>query len=153
MALRTRLSLVTALTVGSLLFGGSQLSALAKEQGAGKGNANKVEHAQANAQRDNKHAERDQRQAERDEDKAEREHAKPETVHVQANNVQAAATNDNRVDEPDRVTGATRPGLGCGDDNHVHTGPPGNPDKECKAKHQDNDDDDDESEEVEAEDD
>jgi hypothetical protein len=25
-----------------------------------------------------------------------------------------------------------RPGLGCGDKNHTHTGPPGNPDKECK---------------------
>lgn len=25
-----------------------------------------------------------------------------------------------------------RPGLGCGDKNHVHTGPPGNPDKTCK---------------------
>jgi anti-sigma factor RsiW len=25
-----------------------------------------------------------------------------------------------------------RPGLGCGDKNHTHTGPPGNPDKTCK---------------------
>ena len=25
-----------------------------------------------------------------------------------------------------------RPGLGCGDQNHIHTGPPGNPDKTCK---------------------
>jgi hypothetical protein len=25
-----------------------------------------------------------------------------------------------------------RPGLGCGDKNHIHTGPPGNPDKTCK---------------------
>jgi hypothetical protein len=24
-----------------------------------------------------------------------------------------------------------RPGLGCGDKNHIHTGPPGNPDKTC----------------------
>jgi hypothetical protein len=51
--------------------------------------------------------------------------------------VQAQAPDE--VDEPDRVTGATRPGLGCGDDNHVHTGPPGNPDKECKPKHDDSD--------------
>ena len=25
-----------------------------------------------------------------------------------------------------------RPGLGCGDQNHIHTGPPGNPNKTCK---------------------
>jgi hypothetical protein len=29
-----------------------------------------------------------------------------------------------------------RPGMGCGDKNHTHTGPPGNPDKnpatDCK---------------------
>jgi hypothetical protein len=25
-----------------------------------------------------------------------------------------------------------RPGLGCGDQNHIHTGPPGNPGKTCK---------------------
>jgi hypothetical protein len=25
-----------------------------------------------------------------------------------------------------------RPGLGCGDKNHIHTGPPGNPGKTCK---------------------
>ena len=33
---------------------------------------------------------------------------------------------------PSLVTGESRPGLGCGDTNHVHTGAPGNPDKECK---------------------
>lgn len=28
---------------------------------------------------------------------------------------------------PDSVTGGTRPGWGCGDTNHEHSGPPGNP--------------------------
>jgi hypothetical protein len=103
MASRTRLGLVTALTVASMLLGGGAMNALAKEHGHGNKHG-KVEHAQA-----------------------------------------TAAVSD-VVDAPDRVTGETRPGLGCGDDNHVHTGPPGNPDKECKAKHTDNheeDDDDD----------
>jgi hypothetical protein len=39
------------------------------------------------------------------------------------------------VTGPDRVTGDDRPGLGCGDMNHEHTGAPGNPDKECKDDH------------------
>lgn len=30
-------------------------------------------------------------------------------------------------------TGGSRPGLGCGDKNHHHTGVPGNPSKACKT--------------------
>ena len=37
------------------------------------------------------------------------------------------------VTPPGRVTGESRPGLGCGDDNHTHTGAPGNPDKTCRS--------------------
>ena len=99
MASRTRLGLVTALTVASMLLSGSAMSALAKDHGHGKGHA-KAEHAQ-----------------------------------------QVSSAEEDIVDAPDSVTGETRPGLGCGDDNHVHTGPPGNPDKECKDKHNDGDDD------------
>jgi hypothetical protein len=51
-----------------------------------------------------------------------RGHAKAEQARSAAADILAA---------PDSVTGGTRPGLGCGDKNHVHTGPPGNPDKEC----------------------
>jgi hypothetical protein len=97
MASRTRLGLVTALTIASMLLGGGAMSALAKDNGHGKGHG-AVEHAQARS-----------------------------------------AVEDT-VDEPDRVTGETRPGLGCGDRNHVHTGPPGNPDKACKDNHNDDDD-------------
>jgi len=34
------------------------------------------------------------------------------------------------------LTGSARPGWGCGDKNHVHTGPPGNPDAKspCNKK-------------------
>jgi hypothetical protein len=38
----------------------------------------------------------------------------------------AAATGTPELEE--------RPGLGCGDRNHIHTGPPGNPDKTCKDR-------------------
>ncbi len=31
------------------------------------------------------------------------------------------------VTPPGRPTGQDRPGWGCGDENHNHTGPPGNP--------------------------
>jgi hypothetical protein len=30
--------------------------------------------------------------------------------------------------------GGDRPGLGCGDKNHTHTGPPGNPDAQSPCK-------------------
>jgi hypothetical protein len=49
----------------------------------------------------------------------------------QAEHAQQAISADVE-NEPNRVTGESRPGLGCGDRNHVHTGPPGNPDKECE---------------------
>ena len=90
MASRTRLGLVTALTVASLLFSGGAMNALAKDNGHGKGHGKAAEHAQ-----------------------------------------QARSADNDVVDAPETTTGEARPGLGCGDQNHVHTGPPGNPDKEC----------------------
>jgi hypothetical protein len=138
MASRTRLGVVTALTVASFLLGGGAMNALAKDNGHGRGHGN-AEHAQA------EHGNAGHAQAEHGRaEAAQAEHAQAEQAQVeraQVEDAQAQAAVTDVVDEPDRVTGETRPGLGCGDDNHVHTGPPGNPDKECKAKHGDDSDD------------
>ena len=57
------------------------------------------------------------------------------------NNVQRRDDDDeDLVTPPARVTDDDRPGLGCGDDNHTHTGAPGNPDKMCKPHDGDDED-------------
>jgi hypothetical protein len=54
------------------------------------------------------------------------------------NNVQRVDDDqEDLVTPPSRVTGEDRPGLGCGDDNHPHTGAPGNPDATCKPHEDD----------------
>lgn len=102
-----RLSLVTALTIASLLVGSTTLSALAENgrngNGHGNGGQGRPEHAQTvNAEQH------------------------------QGNNGNNEGNDDNRlIAEPDRETNEVRPGLGCGDDNHEHSGAPGNPSVQC----------------------
>jgi hypothetical protein len=51
---------------------------------------------------------------------------------VQRSDSDTDSDDEDLVTPPSQVTKETRPGLGCGDDNHIHTGPPGNPGKVCK---------------------
>jgi hypothetical protein len=126
-----RLGWVTALTVASLLLGGGTLNALAEGHGGDKSRGNgsgNVEHGQQAAERpaEVRHANQSANRGREDDDKVD----------------------DDLVTPPAVVTEDPRPGMGCGDRNHEHLGAPGNPDKECKDRH-DHDDDDDGEHEVE----
>jgi hypothetical protein len=159
---RKGLTWVTALTVASLLLGGGAMNALAdghgRDGGRGGGGQGNAGHQQQQKPEEHK-----------DNGKHEGEASRPAAPAVVQNGPsQTQATNrhdddDDRgkpvvdrkrddddedededlVTRPERVTDEVRPGLGCGDDNHRHTGPPGNPDKECKQHEDANDDDDD----------
>jgi hypothetical protein len=52
-------------------------------------------------------------------------------------NDQDVDDDEDLVTPPVEVTENVRPGLGCGDENHEHTGPPGNPDQDCPDKFDD----------------
>jgi hypothetical protein len=132
---RKGLTWVTALTIASLLLGGGALNALANGRGGGDhggGNRGQPEHqqqaspAQVNHGNSVQHQPSDAGNANKDKDKG-------QDVDRHDNNDQDA----DLVTPPARVTDEERPGLGCGDDNHIHTGPPGNPDQECNS-HGDN---------------
>ena len=58
---------------------------------------------------------------------AKKHHAKKHKKHAKKHSVtqQTAATDDSKSSAQSQY--GTRPGKGCGDTNHVHTGPPGNP--------------------------
>lgn len=137
MTRRTGLTWVTALTVASLLLGAGALNALAEGHAGGEhgGGQAKPEHPQPQKPAV-------VTQAKNDGETAAAQHAPT---------APATAKHDDRVDDKDdvqrndhddndlvtppaRVTGEDRPGLGCGDDNHAHTGAPGNPDKTCKPR-------------------
>jgi hypothetical protein len=121
---RGRLTLVTALTVASLLLATSAVSALANGHGDSNGNGRgggqgNVEHTQQvstmNAPQSPSVGHGDDVQNNGD-----------------VNRQQGTGDQEDLVNAPAQVTGETRPGLGCGDRNHVHTGPPGNPGKTCQ---------------------
>ena len=125
---RTGLTWVTALTIASLLLGGGALNALAEGRGNGNGGGN----GKANAAQQQQ--QQSPAQVHRNDDKHDAEQAAPASLERRQ-----GADKDRDVEDlvtgPDRVTGEDRPGLGCGDENHEHTGAPGNPDKECKDNH------------------
>src|SRR5215216_4534728 len=158
---RVRLSWVTALTVASLLLGGGALNAFAERGGNGNGHgggSGKAEHQQQ-VQHQNQQQHNEGKAAEKSNNGSDRAAEVRRDVQASAAveerrgiNDDDAAVVEDLVAEPDQVTGETRPGLGCGDQNHEHTGAPGNPDLECKDKHNDDDDQGEaEVEEVEAE--
>jgi hypothetical protein len=136
---RNGLTWVTALTIASLLLGGGALNALAEGRGNGNGGGNGKANAAHQQQQqspaqvhrnDDKHdAEQQVAPAKHDDDDA----AKASLERGRGPNKDLDV--EDLVTGPDRVTGEDRPGLGCGDDNHEHTGAPGNPDKECKDDH------------------
>jgi hypothetical protein len=150
---RTRLVWVTALTVASLLLALGAMSALADDNGGrgnGKGRGSSTAQRQSppaqpqrvTASRDDK----DDKKADKAEAKADKAEVRLDAADKHDDDDRGMANRQNRVrdddedeDEdlvtgPDRVTQGDRPGLGCGDRNHEHTGPPGNPDKECKDR-------------------
>ncbi|SRR6266511_297736 len=143
---RTRLSWVTALTVASLLLGGGALNVFADGRGGGNGKGHgggsgNVEHQQQVQQQSPAEVHHDVQSSSHGNSQAS-EHGNSQVADDRRggdmdDDVDAAA---DLVTAPALVTEETRPGLGCGDKNFVHTGPPGNPDKECKDK--DNDDED-----------
>jgi hypothetical protein len=123
---RKGLTLVTALTVASLLLGGGALNALAAGRGDHGGtNRGKPEHQQ----------QQNPAQVNRGNDV---QHGDANNGNKPANNSDVDRNdNDDQdadlVTPPARVTDEDRPGLGCGDDNHIHTGAPGNPGLECNS--------------------
>jgi hypothetical protein len=160
---RRRLTWVTALTVASLLVGSTALNALAdnghgggnrgnggqgnqehgqvvhvQEHGGGGGDTHGNGHANASASDNHGNA---------DMDRGEDNHGAA-NITVQAERVDEDNDADDLITPPARVTeeerpGGERPGKGCGDENHEHMGPPGNPDNdECpqQAQHADDDD-------------
>jgi hypothetical protein len=130
---RKGLTWVTALTMASLLLGGGALNALANGHGGGDhggGNRGKPEHQQQSPAQVN-HGNNVQHQNSEDNNGNQN---KDKDVDRNGNDDQAV----DLVTPPARVTDEDRPGLGCGDDNHTHTGPPGNPDKECNSHADDN---------------
>lgn len=146
MTSRRRLTWVTALTVACLLLSGGALTALADEHGHGNGNGNsgkghnnppaKVEHQQRGDQAAPVTAHHDNAPQASEKDKGkDNDEAVSVTVTRDRDDEH---DNDDVVAQPVKETEEERPGLGCGDKNHVHTGPPGNPGKECKSH--DNDD-------------
>jgi len=113
---RIRLSWVTALTVASLLVGSGAINALADPR---DGNGHGDEHAQnVNNGSDNGHG-----------------HKTPTMTPTPSGAATMTPTPTvTPTANPTEVEDEDRPGLGCGDDNHVHTGPPGNPDAQCSAE-------------------
>lgn len=98
-----RLGLVTALTLTGLLVGATVMSAAANGPPDGRGNPH---HDQSAGPQDDGHPGRGLGLLRHAEDELE--------VAL--------------VTGPGRVTDGVRPGWGCGDENHLHSGPPGNPD-------------------------
>jgi hypothetical protein len=164
---RRRLTWVTALTVASLLLGGSALNALAEGHGGGNGNHGSGGPGKSDQQQQQNPAVINQAKhdgeshpvqqaspaqttattnAEKHEDEGDNVQ-KQDVANNNTSNAQKHQDNENDntnvqrhdddnedlVTPPARVTDEDRPGLGCGDDNHTHTGAPGNPDKTCKT--------------------
>ena len=165
---RGRLTWVTALTVASLLLGSGAINALAEGRdggggnghgGGGKGNA---EHAQtvstAHGESGESHGNANTATTQSDEhghaasanDKKNEGNASDDDTTTTTPTVTADADDaakmdredvedDDMVTPPVRVTLEDRPGLGCGDENHHHTGAPGNDDVSCKKSDDDSD--------------
>ena len=144
---RKGLTWVTALTVASLLLGGGALNALAEEHGGGNRGRSGQAHAEhqqqkpAVANQTNESGEsEDVKQAspasatatahESDDDKNQNDNGQVQRKHED--------DTEDLVTPPARVTEESRPGLGCGDDNHTHTGAPGNAEMACKHDDGDN---------------
>lgn len=144
---RTRLSWVTVLTILSLLLGGSALNAFADGPNGNKGHgggSGKVEHQQqgnsAEVRQNVQSSDHGQGQSRAEENRQGRGHDDDEaSAQAQDNDEDMGDAAEDLVTQPDQVTDEVRPGLGCGDENHVHTGAPGNPDVECPAKFQEGD--------------
>jgi hypothetical protein len=143
---RRRLGLVTALTIASLLIGSTAMNALADHGrdggGHGNGDQGKPGHAQViqdqhrgGGNGNDQGGGNDNRGAGNDNAHANRAST---TTSTETTTVAVAATTamepdaDDLINQPAQETEEQRPGLGCGDDNHVHTGPPGNPGKQCR---------------------
>ena len=175
---RTRLGLVTVLTVGGLLLAGGAINALADEHGGGNRGGGRGRGPQVERQQQQPQVQPEVRVDDRhsddgnpgngggggngnpgggrgpnvnpspaggvtgDDDARRGPNRGPE-----ARGVQREVEDENEADElvsaPGRVSGEERPGFGCGDENHVHTGPPGNPDLASPCKDHDGDDDED----------
>jgi hypothetical protein len=121
---RRRLTWVTALTVASLLLGSGAINALAEGRDSGHGHGDEqgeqgeTEHHQtkhtvvapvfqgAPAQASSKHEDVEDNNTASNNRDVERKHGDDEDL----------------VTPPARATEDVRPGLGCGDENHVHTG-------------------------------
>ncbi|HEV7662659.1 MAG TPA: hypothetical protein VGQ62_03920 [Chloroflexota bacterium] len=109
---------VTALTVTSLLLGGGALNALAaerggKEHGGDSGTTNTVHQKQQPAVVVS--------QEKRNGDNNNNANHATNNGNSNANaDKQRHADDDDLVTKPARVTDESRPGKGCGDDNHVH---------------------------------
>jgi hypothetical protein len=118
---------VTALTVASLLLGGGALNALAEGHG-GKNGGNGSGQVKSERHQPENHG-----ASVRLEHDAEAQGANHDERDDRQNDVKRNHHDDDEdlVTQPPKVTGEDRPGLGCGDDNHTHTGAPGNPDKTC----------------------
>ncbi len=56
-------------------------------------------------------------------------------VSAASHNQPSASARGNSANAPGHDADDTRPGWGCGDENHVHSGPPGNPDAESPCTH------------------
>jgi len=155
---RNRLTWVTVLTVASLMLGGGALNALAAEH-AGGGNGDHGGNGHGKSEQPPQQPTVAVAQANPD-DGEKNNHNTNTNTNTNTNSNTNADTNtntdtDTAVDQhpsgnndvqrqgddnedlvtpPVRVTGEDRPGLGCGDDNHTHTGAPGNPGKTCKSQ-------------------
>ncbi len=126
-----RLSVVTALVLAMLLVAGSVMSAAAKERGD-RDNRHEATATTSDSGRDHGNAfgranrdSHEDRDSEDDDDDA------------------ALVTGPARVTAPGRPTEEARPqrpGWGCGDDNHEHLGPPGNPDMASPCDRHDDED-------------
>ncbi len=148
---RKSLMLVSALTLASLLLGGGALNALAERGGGGNGDHHGVGQGTSQHSQQQKPAVIDQTGHNGESPAVHQatpaqtntQHTDQANRHDDANAQTRDDENDNNVQRQDddtedlvtppaRVTGEDRPGLGCGDDNHTHTGAPGNPDNTCK---------------------
>jgi hypothetical protein len=145
---RKRLTWVTALTVASLLLGGSALNALAEGHGGGNGNhgsggpgkSDQQKPAEINQAKHDVQPTSPAQTTTTNAEKHDDDVVTSNTSNVQKHQDDETDTKVQRLDDdnedlvtpPARVTEEDRPGLGCGDDNHTHTGAPGNPDKTCK---------------------
>jgi hypothetical protein len=56
-------------------------------------------------------------------------------VSAASHNQPSPSPHGNSANAPGHDADDTRPGWGCGDKNHVHSGPPGNPDAESPCEH------------------